>query len=157
MRKIYQILTKMRKSGVQRYLDQAEEMTYKLEEILKAIPKSPPELERSRILLIMIATPRSLYSAMFAIRFAHQFKSDLYVLHKGVHAPLFIEQADALAINVPFNQMVDQLQFEQIEQIITKHDIQFVMASGTIPNIRNILKEISIPTLLIKIPPEIFR
>jgi len=152
MRKIYQILTKMRNSGVQRYLDEAEEMTFKLEEFLKVIPKSPPELERSRILLIMIATPRSLYSAMFAVRFAHHFMSDLYILHKGVHAPLFIEQADALAINVPFNQMVEQLQLEFIGQIITKYDIQFVIASGSIPNIRNILKGINVPILFIEIP-----
>lgn len=141
---------------MQRYLDQAGEMTYKLEEFLKAIPKAPPELERSRILLIIEDTPRSVYSAMFAVRFAHQFKSDLYVLHKGVHAPLFIEQADALAINVPFNQLVDHLRFELIDQIISNHDIQFVMASGTIPNIRNILKGISIPTILMEIPPADF-
>jgi len=152
LKKFQQILVDLRKKSMQRYLDEATEMKQRLEEFFHVVEETPPKLEGSRILLLMAGTPRCLFAAMYALRLAQLLKSDLYVLHKGILAPLVLEQATDLQVNILLASKVDTLQLDEIEQIVEDNAIDFIVASGRIDFANRLLNRLSIPILFTKHP-----
>ena len=152
MKKLYQILTELRSRDVQRYLDEAHVLTHQWKEFLKRVPEMPPDLEKSRILLLMVPRPRCLYSAVFALRFAYQFNADLYVLHQGVLAPLIRKQADELRVNIPFDHKVEKIQRTEIEHLVKEHAIQLIVTVEGIPTIKRVLNDPPVPVLFLAPP-----
>jgi len=152
MKPLHQILANLKKRSMQRYLDAADEMKQKLEDFFQVVEETPPKLEGSRILLLMAGTPRCLYAAMYALRLAQLFRADLYVLHKGILAPLVLEQATELHVNILLASKVDTFQLDEIEQIVEENSIDFVVASGRIDIANRLLTRLSIPILFTKHP-----
>jgi len=147
MKKIYQILTERRKYNVQRYFDEAAEMTQRLVEFHQGIPETHPKLEGSRILLIIVSTPRYQYAALYALYLSYQLNSELYVLHKGVLAPFVLEQANELQVSIPFTRRIDHVRLEELKELINEKDITLIVTSGGIPNARELLNHLNIPIL----------
>jgi len=147
MKRVQKIIFDLKKRSVQRYLNQASEMKRKLEEGFLAVADIPPKLEGSRILLLMVGTPQCLYAALFALHLAHQFKADMYVLHKEILAPLVLEEAAELQVNIPFARTIDIVQLDEIEQIVEENAIALIVVSGSIPNAQRLLTCISAPIL----------
>ncbi len=147
MKLLHEIINDLKKHSVQRYLNEASELTQKLEEFFLAVTDTPPKLEGSRILLLMFGTPRSLYAALYALRLAQKFKADMYILHKGILAPIVLEEAVELQVNIPFTHTIDIIQLDEIEQIVKEKDIDLIVASGGIPNAQQLLIHLSVPIL----------
>jgi len=95
----------------------------------------------------MVGTPQCLYAALFALNLAHQLKADMYVLHKEVFAPLVLEEATELQVNIPFTRMIDIVQLDEIEQIVKEKAIDLIVVSGSIPNTQRLLTWLSAPIL----------
>ncbi len=137
---------------MQRYFDEATEMKQSLGEFFHVIEETPPKLEGSRILLLMAGTPRCLYAAMYALRLAQMLKSDLFVLHKEILAPLVLEQATELQVNILLASKVDTILLNEIEQIVEENSIDFIVASSRIAIANRLLTSLSIPLLFTKHP-----
>lgn len=150
MKRVQKIILDLKKRSVQQYLTQASEMKRILEEDFLAVADNPPKLEGSRILLLMVGTPRCLYAALFALYLAHQFKADIYVLHKEILAPLVLEEAAELQVNIPFARKIDIDQLDKIEQIVKENAIDLIVVSGRIPNAQRLLTCLSTPILFTK-------
>lgn len=150
MKQFHQILVGLRKRSTQRYLDEAEEMTQQMEEFFHVVDETPPKL--NQLLLIMSAKSRSLYAGIFALRFAHQFKADLFVIHKGILAPLILEQATELKVNIALDHQVDIFRPDEIEKFVEDHDIDLVIISGGLPLAKKLLTSLSVPILATRHP-----
>ncbi|MFQ6125715.1 MAG: hypothetical protein ACE5R6_14095 [Candidatus Heimdallarchaeota archaeon] len=150
MKEFHRILVGLRKRNMQRYLDQADEMTQQLEEFFHVVDETPPKL--NQLLLIMSPKSRCLYAGIFALRLAHQFKADLFIMHKGIHAPLIIEQASDLQVNIALDQQVDIFQPDMIEKFVEDHNIDLVIISGALPFAKKLIASLSVPILVTKHP-----
>ena len=111
------------------------------------VTDTPPKLEGSRILLLMFGTTRSLYASLYALRLAQKFKADMYILHKGVLAPLVLEEAVELQVSVSFTRKIDIIRVEDIEQIVKEKAIDLIVTPGGIPNAQQLLIHLSVPIL----------
>jgi len=147
MKKLYQILTERRKQNVQRYLDEAAEMTQRLVEFHQGIPETPPKLEGSRILVLMVGTSRCLYAALYALYLSYQLKAELYVLHKGNLASFILEQANELQVSIPFTHRIDHVRLEELKELVNEKDITLIVTAGGLPNARELLNHLNIPIL----------
>lgn len=147
MRKIYQILNELKIKSVQHYLDEAEEMTQRLVEFIREMPETPPNFEGSRILLLMLGTPRCLYAALHALYFAYHFKADLNVLHKGVLEPMVVEKARELQVTIALTRRIDHIQWEELKYIVKKQLINLIVTSAGIPYPKKLLSQLSVSIL----------
>jgi len=150
MKQFHQILVGLRKRSTQRYLDEADEMTMQMEEFFHVVDETPPKL--NQLLMIMSTKSRCLYAGIFALRFAHQFKADLYEIHKGVLAPLILEQAAELQVNIALNHQVDIFQPDEIEKFVEDNDIDLVIISGGLSLAKRLLTSLSVPILVTRHP-----
>jgi len=135
---------------MQRYLDEANEMTQRWVEFHQGIPETPPLLEGSRILLLMISAPRCLFAALYALYLTYQLNAELYVLHKGFIAPFIVEQANELQVSIPFARKVDYVGMEALKNLVSKYYINLIVISSGIPNARELLTLLDTPVLFIK-------
>jgi len=152
MKTLHQILVDFSKRDVKRYLDQADEYYNQLMEFFEIVEEKPPKLEGARILLLMRGTPRCLYASLFAFRLAQQFHAELYVIHKGVLAPLVIDQAAELQIPISIKREVETLRLDEIKQFVEEHSIDLIVASGGMPLAPRLLSQLSIPIFFTKHP-----
>ena len=150
MKQFHQILVGLRKRSTQRYMDEADEMTQQMEDFFHVVDETPPKL--NQLLLIMSAKSRCLYAGIFALRFAHQFKADLFVMHKGMHTPLILEQATELKVNIALDHQVDIFRPDEIEKIVEDHDIDLVIISGGLPLAKKLMTNLSVPILVTRHP-----
>lgn len=150
MKKLLQILMERKKREVQRNLNEAEDMTQRWRGFLPRVPETPPQLEGSRILLLMISTPRCLYAALYALYLSIQLNSELYVLHKGILAPYIVEQAMELQVSIPVAHQIEHVRLEEIQHLVQQHAIDLIVTSSGIPNARELLNRLQIPILFTK-------
>lgn len=151
MVQIHEILYKLKARRAQKYLDAADELSQKLEGLFQEEDETPPRLER--ILLILdFATPQCIRAGIFALHFANQFKTPLYVLHKGILGPLILEQAEDLQVDIALAHQVDALDLGEIEYIVRENGIDLVVTDGTIPLANGLLTDLSVPILFAKHP-----
>ncbi len=150
MKQFHHILVGLRKRSTQRYLDEADEMTQQMEEFFHVVDETPPKL--NRLLLIMSAKSSCLYAGIFALRFAHQFKANLFVMNKGILAPLILEQATELKVNIALDYQVDIFRPDEIEKFVKDHDIDLVIISSGLPLAKKLMTSLSVPILVTRHP-----
>lgn len=148
MAPLHDILLKMKARSAQKYLDRSDSFAQKLEGLFTEVEETPPQL--NRILCVLDSDiPRCIDAGLFALDFTDQFKTDLYLLHKGILGPLILEHAAELQ-EVVLDQEVDSIKFDEIEQFVKEHSIDLIITSGNIPFAQRLLSELSIPILFTK-------
>lgn len=149
MAPLHDILLRMKSRSAQKYLDRSDSFAQKLVGLFTEVEEKPPQL--NRILCVLDSDiPRCIDAGLFALDFADQFKTDLYLLHKGILGPLILEQAVELQVEVVLDQEVDSIKFDEIEQLVEEHSIDLIITSGNIPLAKRLLSELSIPILFTK-------
>lgn len=146
---LHGILLRMKARSAQKYLDQSDSFSQKLEGLFTDVEETPPQL--NRILCVLDSDiPRCIDAGLFAMEFADQFKTDLCLLHKGILGPLILEQAAEIQTEVVLDQEVDSIKFDEIEQLIEEYSIDLIITSGNISLANRLLSELSIPILFTK-------
>jgi len=149
MVQIHEILYNLKARRAQKYLDKADELASRLEGLFHEVDETPPRLER--ILLILdFATPQCIRAGIYALHFANQFKTPLYVIHKGILGPLIAEQAEDLDVKIALDRKTDILHLGEIEFIIQENGIDLLITDSSIPIANKLLSDISIPILFAK-------
>lgn len=148
---IHEILYNLKARRAQMYVDKADELASRLEGLFHEVDEAPPRLER--ILLILdFATPQCIRAGIYGLHFADQFKTPLYVIHKGILGPLIAEQADDFDVEIALDRKTDVLHLGEIEYIIQENGIDLLITDSSIPIAHKLLSDISIPILFAKHP-----
>ncbi|MFQ6125716.1 MAG: hypothetical protein ACE5R6_14100 [Candidatus Heimdallarchaeota archaeon] len=146
---LHDILLRLKTRSAQKYLDQSDSFAQKLEGLFTEVEETPPQL--NRILCVLDSDiPRCIDAGLFALNFTDQFKTDLYLLHKGILGPLILEQAVEFQETVVLDQEVDSIEFDEIVQFVEEYSIDLIITSGNIPFATRLLSELSIPILFTK-------
>ncbi len=149
MAPLHDILLRMKARSAQKYLNRSDSFAQKLEGLFTEVEETPPQL--NRILCVLDSDiPRCIDAGLFALDFTDQFKADLYLLHKGILGPLILEHAVEFQEEVVFDQEVDSIEFDNVEQFVKEHSIDLIITSGNIPFAQRLLSELSIPILFTK-------
>ena len=147
MKKRAPSLTERKKRDIQRNLDEAGEMTQRRAAFRPGVPTTPPKLEGSRILLLMVGTSRCLYASLYALYLSYQLRAELYILHKGSLASLVVEHARELQVTISVVQRWKRARLEEIQTLVQHHAIDLIVASSVIPNARELLSHLHCPVL----------